>query len=308
VPYRDSKLTMLLKDSLGGNARTCIVASVSPLERCCSETISTLNFAQRAKLIRNRAVVNESATGSSLALQAEIARLKRQIADGAGGASAPCALLQAAHGGQGGGEVGDEAARIARLETLLDASLASQATRLPPASPHKLPCISIHLPVSPSLYQAALQAERDAERARCHGYKGVLSATAEQILGLKLQLRLRQDQVHTPRTRRAHVRMPCMSQHARARWEGCAPARPRRRPRRVSRGRTRTRGTRRSSWPSARSISSTRSTRRTRGGRCHVRPGRPLWQLAGRLLRSEGSGARRLEACSSARVRGGPRR
>ena len=152
MPYRDSKLTMLLKDSLGGNARTCIVASVSPLERCCSETISTLNFAQRAKLIRNRAVVNESATGSSLALQAEIARLKRQIADGAGGASAPCALLQAAaHGGQGGGEVGDEAARIARLETLLDASLASQATRLPPASPQNSRAsayISLYLPKS----------------------------------------------------------------------------------------------------------------------------------------------------------------
>ena len=184
VPYRDSKLTMLLKDSLGGNARTCVVASVSPLERCCSETVSTLNFAQRAKLIQNRAVVNESSTGSSLALQAEIARLKRQIADG-GAASAPrAALLQAAtHGGEGGGEGGDEAARISRLETLLDASLASQA---------------------------ALQAQRDAEHARYHGYKEVLSATGEQILGLKLQLRLRQDQVHTPCTRRAHaVHMAC---------------------------------------------------------------------------------------------------
>ena len=171
MPYRDSKLTMLLKDSLGGNARTCIVASVSPLERCCSETISTLNFAQRAKLIRNRAVVNESATGSSLALQAEIARLKRQIADGAGGASAPRALLQAAaHGGQEGGEEGDEAVRIARLETLLDASLASQATRLPPASRHKLPCISVHLPVSPYIRRrcrpSAMRSARGATGTR----------------------------------------------------------------------------------------------------------------------------------------------
>ena len=176
---------MLLKDSLGGNARTCVVASVSPLERCCSETVSTLNFAQRAKLIQNRAVVNESSTGSSLALQAEIARLKRQIADG-GASSAPrAALLQAAaaHGGEGGGEVGDEAARISRLETLLDASLASQA---------------------------ALQAERNAEHARYLGYKEVLSATGDQILGLKLQLRLRQDQVHMSCTCRAHaVHMPC---------------------------------------------------------------------------------------------------
>jgi len=303
VPYRDSKLTMLLKDSLGGNARTCVVASVSPLERCCSETVSTLNFAQRAKLIQNRAVVNESATGSSLAMQAEIARLKRQIADG-GAASAPrAALLQAAvHGGEGGGELGDEAARISRLEMLLYASLGSQA---------------------------ALQAERDAEHARNHGYKQVLSATGEQILGLKLQLRLRQDQVpstcrahavlmpcscrahavhmpctcrahavhmpcpcrahavHMPCTCRAHaVHMPCRAhamhasctRHARARWDDCAPAQPRCRPRRVSSGRTRTSGTRRSSWSSARSISSTRSTRRTCGGRYRVRPGRQQQQ------------------------------
>ena len=205
MPYRDSKLTMLLKDSLGGNARTCIVASVSPLERCCSETISTLNFAQRAKLIRNRAVVNESATGSSLALQAEIARLKRQIADGAGGASAPCALLQAAaHGGQGGGEVGDEAARIARLETLLDASLASQATRLPPASPYKLPGISLHLPVSPYIRRrcrpSAMRSARGATGTRgCSARRPSRSSASSCSSGCG----------RTRCTRRAHAAHTC---------------------------------------------------------------------------------------------------
>ena len=42
VPYRDSTLTFLLRDSLGGNAKTCIIANVSPLERCVSESLSTL--------------------------------------------------------------------------------------------------------------------------------------------------------------------------------------------------------------------------------------------------------------------------
>lgn len=57
VPYRNSKLTLLLKDSLGGNSKTCIIATISPLERCFAETLSTLKFAQRAKLIRNQVTV-----------------------------------------------------------------------------------------------------------------------------------------------------------------------------------------------------------------------------------------------------------
>ena len=53
VPYRDSKLTLLLRDALGGDARTAVIATVSPLERCFAETLSTLHFAQRAKLVKN---------------------------------------------------------------------------------------------------------------------------------------------------------------------------------------------------------------------------------------------------------------
>ena len=76
VPYRDSKLTLLLKDSLGGNARTAIIANISPLARMFAETLSTLKFAQRAKMIRNNAVVNEESTGGLVALQSEIRRLR----------------------------------------------------------------------------------------------------------------------------------------------------------------------------------------------------------------------------------------
>ena len=59
IPYRDSKLTHLLRDSLGGNAKTSIIAAVSPFDYNLSETISTLNFAQNAKKVKNHAVVNE---------------------------------------------------------------------------------------------------------------------------------------------------------------------------------------------------------------------------------------------------------
>ena len=64
IPYRDSKLTHLLRDSLGGNAKTTIIAAVSPFDCNLSETISTLNFAQNAKKVKNHAVVNEELSGA----------------------------------------------------------------------------------------------------------------------------------------------------------------------------------------------------------------------------------------------------
>ena len=59
VPYRDSVLTHLLKDSLGGNARTTMLAAVSPASDSWSETLSTLRYAESAKRIQNSAVVNK---------------------------------------------------------------------------------------------------------------------------------------------------------------------------------------------------------------------------------------------------------
>ena len=79
VRYRDSKLTFLLKDSLGGNAKTCIIANISPASSSFSETLSTLKFAQRAKQIKNKALVNEEATGSVDTLKKEIRRLKDEL-------------------------------------------------------------------------------------------------------------------------------------------------------------------------------------------------------------------------------------
>ncbi|OIT33992.1 PREDICTED: kinesin-like protein KIN-12E [Nicotiana attenuata] len=80
VPYRDSKLTFLLQDSLGGNAKTCIIANISPSSCCSLETLSTLKFAQRAKFIKNHAVVNEDASGDVLAMRIQIQNLKKEVA------------------------------------------------------------------------------------------------------------------------------------------------------------------------------------------------------------------------------------
>lgn len=79
VPFRDSKLTFLLRDSWGGNSKTCLVATVSPAAASASETISTLKFAQRAKQIKNTAILNEDTCGTVAALRAEVARLRSEL-------------------------------------------------------------------------------------------------------------------------------------------------------------------------------------------------------------------------------------
>ena len=60
VPYRDSKLTFILRTALGGNSRTAMICAISPADDNYEETLSTLRYASRAKKIENRAIVNES--------------------------------------------------------------------------------------------------------------------------------------------------------------------------------------------------------------------------------------------------------
>eukprot|EP01069_Polyplicarium_translucidae_P008321 Polyplicarium_translucidae@DN3214_c0_g1_i4.p1 len=81
VPYRDSKLTRLLQDSLGGRTKTCIVATVSPSSLCLEETLSALDYAHRAKNIRNRPEVNQRMTKRVMIreLNQEIEKLKLEL-------------------------------------------------------------------------------------------------------------------------------------------------------------------------------------------------------------------------------------
>ncbi len=59
IPYRDSKLTRLLQDSLGGNTKTTMIAACSPAQYNYDETLSTLRYASRAKCIKNKPHINE---------------------------------------------------------------------------------------------------------------------------------------------------------------------------------------------------------------------------------------------------------
>ncbi|KAJ9271641.1 hypothetical protein DTO212C5_2433 [Paecilomyces variotii] len=91
VPYRDSILTWLLKDSLGGNSMTAMIAAISPADINFEETLSTLRYADSAKRIKNHAVVNEDPNARMIReLKEELAQLRSKLGGGAaaGGAVA----------------------------------------------------------------------------------------------------------------------------------------------------------------------------------------------------------------------------
>lgn len=84
VPYRDSVLTWLLKDSLGGNSMTAMIAAISPADINFEETLSTLRYADSAKRIKNHAVVNEDPNARMIReLKEELAQLRSKLGTGA---------------------------------------------------------------------------------------------------------------------------------------------------------------------------------------------------------------------------------
>ncbi|KAI1900109.1 hypothetical protein AGOR_G00046640 [Albula goreensis] len=97
IPYRDAKITRLLRDSLGGNSRTLLIACVSPAPACLQESLSSLLFASRARDVRNRPVVNWEAWGRERerervgALEEELRTLKEALKERAAeGVGAEC--------------------------------------------------------------------------------------------------------------------------------------------------------------------------------------------------------------------------
>ncbi|KAA0177306.1 hypothetical protein FNF27_01084 [Cafeteria roenbergensis] len=83
VPYRDSKLTRLLQDSVGGNCRTAVVATLNPTAACADESTSTLLFADRARRVMTKVKANEILDDAQRLAQAlkEVARLKAKLRD-----------------------------------------------------------------------------------------------------------------------------------------------------------------------------------------------------------------------------------
>ncbi|OSD01737.1 kinesin-domain-containing protein [Trametes coccinea BRFM310] len=81
IPYRDSVLTWLLKDSLGGNSKTAMIAAISPADVQYEETLSTLRYADQAKKIKNKAVINEDPNAKLVReLKEELEMLRARVA------------------------------------------------------------------------------------------------------------------------------------------------------------------------------------------------------------------------------------
>jgi ankyrin repeat protein len=82
IPYRDSKLTRILQDSMGGNSKTTMIGAIGPMSSAYLEAVTTLKFCNRAKQIKNAAVVNKDTSESAMltAMQAEIGRLMQELA------------------------------------------------------------------------------------------------------------------------------------------------------------------------------------------------------------------------------------
>lgn len=82
IPYRNSVITRVLQDSLGGNSYTVFLACISPADTNAGETLSTLRYANNAKKIQNKPIVNKNPKAEELAvLQAQIKRLQKENAD-----------------------------------------------------------------------------------------------------------------------------------------------------------------------------------------------------------------------------------
>lgn len=79
IPYRDSKLTRLLQDSLGGNTKTVMIAALSPADYNYDETLSTLRYASRAKQIQNKPKINEDPKDALLREYADEIKKLREV-------------------------------------------------------------------------------------------------------------------------------------------------------------------------------------------------------------------------------------
>ncbi|XP_022162800.1 kinesin-like protein KIF21A [Myzus persicae] len=119
VPYRDSKLTRLLQDSLGGNSRTVMIACVSPSDRDFMETLNTLKYANRARNIQNKVVINQDKSSRTIQLlRLEIQQLQLEI-------------MEYKQGKRTVNENGEECVNDTYLEnTMLQTELTNMRTRI----------------------------------------------------------------------------------------------------------------------------------------------------------------------------------
>merc|ERR1711892_1132497 len=113
VPYRDSKITRLLQDSLGGNSRTIMIACISPSDSDFMETLNTLKYANRARNIKNKVTKNQDSTSKQIAI------LREQLQTALSELAMYKSGVTPTNGG-GDGAVGTDVARFNELQATID--------------------------------------------------------------------------------------------------------------------------------------------------------------------------------------------
>ena len=185
IPYRDSKLTRLLQDSLGGNTKTLMIAAISPADNNYDETLSTLRYANRAKNIKNKAKINEDPKDALLReYQEEIKKLKAMLAgDGvdleALQAAAAAAAAPPKRARRSLTPVEPDEALIARMQAEKEAELAAVEKRLKTEYDAKIAKLQEKL-ADPNVDHAQLEAEF-AEVTK--EYQTTKAQAEEEIIG-----------------------------------------------------------------------------------------------------------------------------
>ena len=139
IPYRDSVLTWLLKDSLGGNAKTIMIATISPAEVNHGETLSTLRYANRAKNIINKPTVNEDPNVKLIReLREEIDKLRSMVSQNDPATARKLAVKEAQerHLTEEWTEKWKEAANILKEQQALALKRTGQGVMLDSEKPH----------------------------------------------------------------------------------------------------------------------------------------------------------------------------
>ncbi|KAM4746790.1 kinesin-like protein KIF3A isoform 4-T4 [Rhinophrynus dorsalis] len=165
VPYRNSKLTRLLQDSLGGNSKTMMCANIGPADYNYDETISTLRYANRAKNIKNKARINEDPKDALLRqFQKEIEELKKKLEEGEeiSGSDDSCSEDD----DDEDGEIGEEGEKKKRRRGSSTSSSSSDSTVIERPVDKYLPSKKKVSPDKMAEMQARIDEERRALEAK----------------------------------------------------------------------------------------------------------------------------------------------
>jgi hypothetical protein len=200
VPYRDSKLTRLLKGSLGGNHKTLMIACVSPSSSNMDETLNCLRYANRAKNIQNHAVVNLDSTSQLVAdLKVKIQRLAMDLIKVKSGKANECSLpMSVIESLAEGGDAGEIAATTTRSLNYLSETAEMEAE----VEAQKLRAEN----ESYRLRLESLSEGKDPSDALQEAYTTKVTEYEREISRLKIEIRSKNDEMSSPQRGRRNQR------------------------------------------------------------------------------------------------------